>query len=195
MMMQVVYRGVRRSPAAFAALLVVLSGSLAPLRAQHAPPQHTQHGSELLSFERAPALQERTPSPWRPVRIAKWTLTFASAGTALYGFMQNREADDAYGTLEHMCQDNFARCRNRLPGGAYADPSMEAQYQRVRSLDGRARAALIAGQLGVATSVVLFIIDLRNQQGPPNIPYEPERLELAPSGDGGLSLRVRLPVR
>jgi hypothetical protein len=144
-----------------------------------------------LASEFAP----KAPSPWRPLRIAKWSVTGISAGTALYGFLQNRQADDAYHVLEEMCQGDFARCRERLPGGAYADAQLESQYQHVRALDQRARTALVLGQIGVATSVVLFLIDLRNQQPPPNIPYEPNRLEIGASADGGLLLKVTLPAR
>lgn len=141
------------------------------------------------------AQAQAAPSAWRPLRVAKWTIGAASLGTALYGFVQNRAADDAYSELERMCQAQEEVCRQRLPGGAYADPGLEAQYQDVRRLDQRARVSLIAGQVGIATSVVLFLLDLRNEQPPPNIPYEPKGLEVGASGDGGLSVRFSLPSR
>jgi hypothetical protein len=48
------------------------------------------------------------------------------------------------------------------------------------------------GQIGVAASVVLFIIDLRQDSAPENIPYDPRRFEVGRSRDGGLSLRVNV---
>jgi hypothetical protein len=186
--------GMRRRSASFAAFLFVFCTHVSESAAQSAPRIEPVWHAEAVHAASGSYATQRAPSPWRPVRVAKWTLAAASAGTALYGFMQNREADDAFSDLERMCQDDFGRCRNRLPGGAYADPAMEAQYQRVRSIDGRARTALVAGQVGVAASVVLFLIDLRNHQNPPNIPYEPNRLEVGAARDGGVRVGARVPL-
>ncbi|CAN5854167.1 hypothetical protein BH23GEM9_BH23GEM9_18380 [soil metagenome] len=152
-------------------------------------------GAAAALAQQSAVAADRQVSPWRPLRVAKWSLTVASAGTALYGFANNRNADDAYAGLERLCGEDPDRCKDRLPGGGYADPLLEAEYQHIRSLDGRARTALIVSQVGVATSVVLFILDLRNRQPPPNIPYEPTRFEVGPASDGGLTLRVNLPSR
>lgn len=129
---------------------------------------------------------------WSALRVAKWTTAAGAAGAAVYGVMQNRRADEQFEQLEQVCVTETWRCVERLPSGAYADAELEARYQDVRSLDSRARMALIAGQAGVAASVVLFILDLRNSDGPENIPYEPRTLEVRPSRDGGMSLTVRM---
>ena len=140
-----------------------------------------------------PALDSATQSSsWRALRVAKWTTAAAAAGAAVYGVMQNRRADERFEQLEQVCVTATWRCLERLPNGAYADAELEAQYQEVRSLDSRARTALIAGQVGVAASVVLFILDLRNSGGPENIPYEPRKLDVRRARDGGMSLTVRL---
>jgi hypothetical protein len=140
-----------------------------------------------------PALDD--PSPWRPLRIAKWSTVTLSAAAALYGFSNNRSADDAFEVIEGVCAIEPDRCESRLPDGAYADAALEAEYQHVRSLDRRARGALIGSQIGIAASVVLFILDLRNQRPPDNIPYEPRRLDITPARDGGVRLQLNLPVR
>jgi hypothetical protein len=163
------------------------------------PVSGTAAGQSSLALDTLPAVvlaSERTAvANWRPLRLAKWTTLGASGAAAFYGFANNRRADDAFEGLERQCQDDRDRCLDRLPGGAYRDPTMEAEYQRVRSLDRRARTALVAGQIGIATSVVLFILDLRNEQPPPNIPFDPSRLQFAPARDGGLSLGVSLPTK
>jgi len=135
-------------------------------------------------------LRQPEPSSFRPVRIAKWALLAGGAGAALYGLQQNQRADDAYERLEALCLEDADRCRQRTQDGAYADPALEQQYQVVRDYDGRARTSLLAGQLGVAGSAVLFIIDLRNARPPRNIPFEPSRIEVGVV-PGGLGFRLR----
>jgi hypothetical protein len=153
----------------------------------------------ILAFDTLPAVvlpaENTTAANWRPLRLAKWSALGASGAAALYGFVNNRRADEAFQGLERQCQEDWDRCLDRLPGGAYGDPALEAEYQRVRHLDGRARTALVVGQIGIATSVVLFILDLRNEQPPPNIPFDPSRLQFMPARDGGLSLGLSLPSR
>jgi hypothetical protein len=153
----------------------------------------------ILAFDTLPAVvlpaENTTAANWRPLRLAKWSALGASGAAALYGFVNNRRADEAFQGLERQCQEDWDRCLDRLPGGAYGDPALEAEYQRVRHLDGRARTALVVGQIGIATSVVLFILDLRNEQPPPNIPFDPSRLQFTPARDGGVSLGVSLPSR
>lgn len=149
------------------------------------PPLHAQTAPAQLDTT-------RQTSSWSALRVAKWTTAAGAAGAAVYGVMQNRRADEQFEQLEQACVAEPSRCTERLPNGAYADAQLEARYQDVRSLDSRARTALIAGQVGVAASVVMFILDLRNSDGPENIPYEPGRLDVRRARDGGLSLTVRL---
>ena len=85
------------------------------------------------------------------------------------------------------------RCAARLPDGAYADPELEALYQSVVRLDRRARLALIASQVGVGASVLLFVLDLRDGGGPRNIPFQPRSFRVAPRPDG-VELRWALPA-
>jgi hypothetical protein len=127
------------------------------------------------------------------MRIAKWgTLAGAAAG-AIYGFVQNHRADDLFNDLERLCQDQPVRCSLRDAGGAYRDPEFEALYGDVRHLDRRAHTALLLSQIGVATSVVLFLLDLDNTR-PPDIPFVPSSsLEHRP--DGGVALVLSIPWR
>lgn len=140
-----------------------------------------------------------TPGEAAPLRlppvslgVAKWTTLFAAAGLAAYGFELNGEADRVYAELEEKCAARPGRCAARHADGSFVDQELEDQYQRVLRLDRRARVALVAGQLGLAASVVLFVLDIDAEGKPPDIPYVP--LRLASRADG-VSLQVRVPVR
>jgi hypothetical protein len=142
--------------------------------------------------------QERTPgvprdsayrSSSRPlVRVSKWLTLGAAAGAAAWGITSNREADRRYEELERLCVSDVDRCRARTSTGAFTDGTLEQEYQAILDLDDRAKLALAAAEISVATSVVLFIIDLpRNSRGE-DIPYHPPRLQL------GVDNRSRLIV-
>jgi hypothetical protein len=57
--------------------------------------------------------------------------------------------------------------------GRYTDPGAEARYQAVVSGDRAARAYLLGGQAALAATVVLFVLELKREQGTRNIPYSP----------------------
>lgn len=174
-----------RSAVRGAVLATIATLVVVPLSAQSAPPEMAL---------RVDYAQDDTRSSWSALRVAKWTTGVTAAGLAVYGVVSNRRADEQFEALERACEDDPARCMELFPGGEYADAELEAQYQDVRSLDRRARASLIAGQVGIAASVVLFILDLRNSADPDNIPYEPRSLDIAPARDGGMSLRLTVPL-
>lgn len=127
----------------------------------------------------------------RPMVIVKWGALLGGGAAAAYGFIRNREADDLYRDLELACNADRAVCALRTPDGAYADPTLEALYQDVLAHDRASQRALIAGQAGVALAVVLFLLDLRSDDRPADIPYEPRRLQIAPIR-GGVSINARL---
>ena len=168
----------------YAVCALLLASAPSTLIAQVAEPQQPRSSTNEVA----------EPSPWRPLRIAKWTAVAASAGAAAYGFVTNARADDRFSELERACQSDPVRCRDRLPDGRYRDAGLESAYQDVRDLDRRSRIALIAGQLGIATSVVLFLLDLGNERRPPDIPYNP-RLDIAPGRAGGIELRLSWAAR
>jgi hypothetical protein len=128
---------------------------------------------------------------WRPLRIAKWTTVLVSAGAAGYGFSENRAADREYEELERICEGNPSLCEKNAGSDEYADAALEERYQRIVDRDDRARLALLAGQLGIAASVVLFILDLPDQSTPEDIPYDPKPLRFGLSRDGGVAIAFR----
>jgi hypothetical protein len=130
----------------------------------------------------------------RPIRLAKWSALAVAAGAGIYGFIQNSRADEVYRALELSCQADPANCTRRSPNGAYLDPVLESRYQEVRSLDRKSHVSLLFSQVGVATSVVLFLLDLGNVRRPRNIPWTPPSLETAAGDDGRLSIGFRIAV-
>ena len=131
---------------------------------------------------------------WSALRVAKWTSLLASTGAAVYGFTQNRVADREYEDIERLCQDEPLSCLT-VPGtDQYADPALESRYQSVLQRDDRARLALLAGQVGLAATVLMFILDLPNNSTPADIPYDPRPLRVGVSNGQvllGLSILIR----
>jgi hypothetical protein len=133
--------------------------------------------------------------PLRPLRIAKWTTLLVSGGAAAYGFTQNRTADREYEQLERECEAQPLTCLKGPDGETYANTELEARYQRILERDDRARLALLGGQIGIAASVVMFIIDLPKHTTPEDIPYDPKAYRVGLRRDGGTELAFRLRVR
>ena len=69
---------------------------------------------------------------------------------------------------------------------------MEQRYQRIVDRDDRARLALLGGQIGLAASVIMFIIDLPDRVTPEDIPYDPKPLRVGLRSDGSTEMAFRL---
>lgn len=131
-------------------------------------------------------------SAWRPMRLAKWTTLLVSGGAAAYGFAQNRTADREYEQLERECAASPLVCRKLPDSDVYEDAALEQRYQQIVDRDAHARTALLAGQIGLVASVVMFIIDLPNRVSPEDIPYDPKPFRLGLRSDGSTELKVQL---
>ena len=151
-----------------------------------------------LAVHAAPLRAQQTDTIARrptftPLRVAKWSTLAATAAAAAYGFRTNRAADREYEAIERLCDANRSACV-RIPNGAYVDAALESRYQSVLSRDHSARTALVASQIGIAAAVIMFVVDLRDDRLPDNIPFEPRSLQLVPGRDGSLQLRLSLPL-
>jgi len=145
-------------------------------------------------FATAQDTMARQHGSWTPIRIAKWSLLLGSTSAAAYGFVQNRLADKEYEDIERVCQETSASCDRGNGSDAYADAALEARYQNVVRRDDHARTALLAGQVGLAASVLLFILDLPKTTAPDDIPYDPRPLRIGFTPKAvQLSLRLALP--
>jgi hypothetical protein len=122
-------------------------------------------------------------APRHPViRVGKWVTLAGAAASATYGIVANRDADDRYSGLEQLCQDDPSRCTRRSTNGPFADAALEAEYQDILRLDRRAKYSLAAGQISMAVTVVLFILDLPRGGTGEDIPYKPPRFRTDSSG-------------
>jgi hypothetical protein len=151
---------------------------------------HAQRSTTVFQLEQDTTQDVR--SAWRPMRIVKWTSLIASTGAAAYGFSQNRVADREYEQLERDCEAAPFSCAKASESGPYLDTALEQKYQRILERDEDAKVALLAGQIGIAASVIMFIIDLPDRDDPEDIPYEPRPVRFGLSRDGRAQLDVRL---
>ncbi|MBC7789290.1 MAG: hypothetical protein H7Z74_05055 [Anaerolineae bacterium] len=113
--------------------------------------------------------QPAAPRSWTSVRLAKWVLLGAAVGFGAFAVSQSQRADDNYAELGQLCREEQERCAS--DGNSYADARAEQLYQRAVSADRRAHQAIIGGEVTLLGSAALFIYDLRNRRGPPDIPY------------------------
>jgi hypothetical protein len=170
-----------RVMSAIAALSAIMA---APCAAQRAP----------LRLETAQDSGRVVRDGWSAIRVVKWTTALASAGTVAYGFVQNRDADREYQEIELMCKNDITLCATKPGSDEYADPVLEARYNAVLERDERAQLALLAGQIGLAASVLLFIIDLPKGTTTNDIPYDPSPLRLGMRAEQ-LELAVHLRIQ
>ena len=145
-----------------------------------ASPAAAQHAQKRFALADSTT---RSAHGWTPFRIAKWSTLALSTTAAVYGFAQNRTADREYADIERVCDETPASCTRTTENGPYSDAALETRYQSVVQRDSRARSALLAGQIGIAASVVLFVLDLPKSTSPQDIPYEPRPIRVGFAGD------------
>ena len=153
---------------AIGAIGVMSAVMASPCSAQQAP----------MRLETGPDSVRVVRGGWSAIRVVKWTTALASAGTVAYGFVQNRDADREYEEIELMCKNDISLCATKPDSDEYADPVLEARYNAVLERDERAQLALLAGQIGLAASVLLFILDLPKGTTTNDIPYDPSPFRL-----------------
>lgn len=141
----------------------------------------------------APAALAQTPPRTTPtppaVKYGKWFAAGLAVGLTTLGIRSHNAADADYRDLIDYCRQN-GPC---LIGGdgRYASSVAEARYQRVVSGDRRARTWLIGGQAALVGSAVLFVLELKRDRGPRNIPFSPLIIEAGPLG---MRLGFRIPT-
>jgi hypothetical protein len=159
-----------------AALVPATEALPRPLPAQQPPPAEAP----------APAPRQ-TPAA---IRWGKWGAALAAVGFTAAGIQRHNDGNAAFAELVAYCR-NVGPC-GLAPDGRYANPDAESRYQRVVRDDRAARLWLVGGQVAALASAVLFILELRNQREPPNIPYSGLLVE---SASGVVRLGYRIPVR
>jgi hypothetical protein len=134
----------------------------------------------------APALHRTAPA----VSWGKWAAAAVAVGTTILGIHQHNAGNNAYGGLVLYCGEVIT-CSIGADG-RYVDAQAEAKYQQVVRDDRSARAWFTIGQLALVTSAVLFVLELKHQAGPPNIPYSGFMVE---SSAGATRVGYRVPFR
>ena len=171
-----------RAPRTAVALLAAwaLAAPLAPGRAG------AQTSPAGAGAERRAEARRGSPA----VRVAKWALLGVAAGFGVYALTHSDRADRAYGDLRALCSGEPGACE--LAGGRYLEARAEAFYRGSVREDRRAQLGILGGQLALLGSVALFVVDLRNDRGPDNIPYPAAGLQRGRAGRGiavGAALR------
>lgn len=131
--------------------------------------RHDERTSEFLDFLPLPLPDY---GPW--VGVTKWLTLGTAAGLGALGFSLHADANDTFAELERACEADADNCRSRAPDGSYSDPRLESLYQNVLDKDAQARLSLIGAQLSFGVSVLLFIVDFQKDEGPGDIPYDPD---------------------
>jgi hypothetical protein len=148
----------------------------------------------LLAVPEFAEAQQPTAPPPVPgiVRHGKWGAAALFVAATGLGLLEHNRANNAFDDLRTMC-GTTAQC-SIGQDGRYTDPVAEAQYQTIVSGDRAARSWFIGGQVALAGTAALFVIELLHARGSPNIPYS--GLLVTPTRDGtriGLRLPIRLP--
>ena len=122
------------------------------------------------------------------VHYGKWGAAALFAGLTSLGVLEHDRANSAFDRLTAFCL-NVGPC-GIGPDGRYANPAAESRYQEVVRGDRAARAFLLSGQVALAGTAALFILDLMKEHGTPNIPFS--GLLLEPGRQTRLGWRLRL---
>lgn len=141
--------------------------------------------------------QEASPEPrqsWiRPVaRYGKWLTTATAIVFTSIAVREHSHSAESWDQLMMICRTDNADCTVGADG-RYLNTIAENYYQRSLYFDARARRRLLVGQAALVVAASLFIADLtRGPNGPPNIPFDPNKILVAPSADGGTKVGLRL---
>lgn len=127
------------------------------------------------------------------VRHGKWLVLAGAVAATVAGVRAHESGDDTFETLRTFCGTG-APC---LLGsdGRYRDAQAERLYQEVLSHDRAARTWLTTGQVALAGSVVLFILDLRGRGRPENEPFNGLIVAPGVGGTARVGWRLALPHR
>ena len=153
---------------------VLLLGGVAPrLAAQYLDARRhdgTTHVNAQSSGQRE-AFRHAT------VHYGKW---FTAAGVAALTIFAEREHSHSrrdWNALLDICRSAQDACALG-PDGRYLRSDAEQLYQRSRVYDRRANRWLLGAQASLFATTALFIIDLHPGEGPGNIPFPANRIEV-----------------
>jgi len=152
-------------------LAALLLASLAPLEGQGPPP---------------------APRTWHQpvVHHGKWLTAGATVAFVVLAQREHGSSQRDWERLLTICRSADDAC-TQGPDGRYLRADAEQFYQRSRVFDRRANRRILGAQISLLATAALFIMDLRRQDGPENIPFSPLRVSLSPMADGAaVEMRV-----
>ncbi len=109
------------------------------------------------------------------VHYGKWGAAALFVGFTSLGVIEHDRANSAYDRLTAYCL-NTGPCTIGADG-RYTNPGAESRYQEVVNGDRAARLWLVSGQVALAGTAALFIIELLKEHGTRNIPFNGLLLE------------------
>lgn len=124
------------------------------------------------------------------VHHGKWLTAAGVAAFTIAAARVHRLSRREWDALLTICRSAQDACAVG-PNGQYVRPDAEALFQRSRAYDRRANRWLVGAQLSLIATTALFIIDLHPGEGPENIPFPVNQIDVGPIGDGvGVGLRI-----
>lgn len=116
--------------------------------------------------------QQSEPKPNTPaiIHYGKWGAALVFAGFTALGVIEHSNANNSFAELQQFCLASGACAIG--PDGRYLDPAAESRYQAVVRGDRAARSWLIGGQVALAGTAAMFIVELLKERGTTNIPLQ-----------------------
>ena len=127
--------------------------------------QHRDLSGQRESFQRA------------FVHNGKWLTAASVAALIVFAEREHNQSRREWNALLDICRSAQDACALGTDG-RYVRSDAEQRYQRSRAFDRRANRWLLGAQAGLLATTALFIIDLHPGEGPDNIPFPANRIEV-----------------
>jgi len=107
----------------------------------------------------------------------KWLAALSVVALTVFAEREHSHSRREWNALLDICRSAQDACALG-PDGRYMRSDAEQLYQRSRTYDRRANRWLLGAQVSLLATTALFIIDLHPGEGPENIPFPANRIEV-----------------
>ena len=111
------------------------------------------------------------------VHNGKWLTAASVAALIMFAEREHTNSQREWNSLLDICRSAQDACALGADG-RYIRSDAEQFYQRSRAFDRRANRWLLGAQTSLLATTALFIIDVHPGEGPDNIPFPSNRLEV-----------------